>query len=93
MTHSKKEPVKEEVWRLLSDAGLVDITPDDFPERIREAKHTVLRRLTELLEATSDPEERESTAYSLGTLSRLETTIGNQSEPRREPSPPRKGTI
>lgn len=92
MTHSKKEPVNAEVWKLLSEAGLVDITPDDFPERIREAKHTVLRRLTELLEATSDPEERESTAYSLGTLSRLETTIGSQSEPRRQPRQPPKDT-
>jgi hypothetical protein len=70
-----KQSEKQGVWKLLSEAGLVDIGPDDFPERIKEAKDVVLRRLTELLEMTSDIEECQSTAYSLGTLTRLETTL------------------
>jgi hypothetical protein len=70
-----EEPEKEQVWKLLSDAGLVDITLDDFPNRIKEAKHAVMGRLAELLEPTTDIQERESVAYSLGTLRKLETTL------------------
>ena len=70
-----EESEKEQVWKLLSDAGLVDITLDDFPNRIKEAKHTVMGRLAELLEPATDMQERESVAYSLGTLRKLETTL------------------
>jgi hypothetical protein len=81
VTHSHSEPDqeerrKEETWKLLSEAGLVDIRIDDFPERIKEAKDVVLRRLTELLEATSALDECQSAAYSLGTLRQIETTLG-----------------
>ncbi len=59
---------KEQVWKLLSEAGLVDITLDDFPELLKQAKHVVMGRLSELLELTTDIQERQSVAYSLGTL-------------------------
>jgi len=45
-----EESEKELVWKLLSEAGLVDITLDDFPEPIEEAKHVFMGRLSELLE-------------------------------------------
>ncbi len=70
-----QESEKEQVWKLLSDAGLVDITLNDFPDRIKEAKHVVMGRLGELLELTTDIQERRSVAYSLGTLRKLETTL------------------
>ncbi|HEY3130927.1 MAG TPA: hypothetical protein VGL91_15840 [Acidobacteriota bacterium] len=70
-----QESEKEQVWKLLSDAGLVDITLNDFPDRIKEAKHVVMGRLGELLELTTDIQERQSVAYSLGTLRKLETTL------------------
>ncbi|PYX62723.1 MAG: hypothetical protein DMG71_05020 [Acidobacteria bacterium] len=61
---------------MLSEAGLIDITLDDFPERIKAAKNVVIGRLRELLELTTTiQEERQSVAYSLGTLKKLETTL------------------
>ena len=75
MTSPSDEPDEEQVWKSLSEAGLVDITLDDFPERIKEAKHAVMGRLSELLELTSDIQERRSVAHSLGMLKRLETTL------------------
>ena len=65
---------KREAWKLLSEAGLVDIRPNEFGERIKEAKRIVSKRLNELLERTANTGECQSTAYSLGTLRRLETT-------------------
>jgi hypothetical protein len=69
------ESEKQRVWRVLSEAGLIDIPPDEFAERIKEAKHVVMGRLSELLEATTDIQERESAAYSLATLKKLERTV------------------
>jgi hypothetical protein len=66
---------KGRVWQLLSEAGLVDIKLDDFPERIKEAKHVVMGRLGELLEVTTDLQERQSAAYSLAMLKKLEATL------------------
>jgi hypothetical protein len=76
-----EEPEKERVWRLLSEAGLIDISPDKVPERIKEAKDVVMGRLSELLEVTNHLEERESTAYSLATLKKLEATLGRSGKP------------
>lgn len=76
MNRTYQESEKERVWKLLSEAGLIDITPDEFPERVKEAKDLVMGRLGELLERTTDIRERESAAYSLATLKRLETTLG-----------------
>jgi hypothetical protein len=70
-----QESDKERVRTLLSEAGLIDIPADEIPQRIKEAKQVVIERLSELLEVASDIQERESAAYSLGTLKKLETTI------------------
>jgi hypothetical protein len=70
-----EESEKERVWRVLSEAGLIDIPPEEFAERIKEAKHVVIGRLSELLELTSDIQERESAAFSLATLKKLERTV------------------
>jgi hypothetical protein len=67
---------KERVWSLLLEAGFLDIPPEEFAERIKEAKHTVIERLNELLERRNQVQERESAAYSLATLRKLETTLG-----------------
>ncbi len=75
MTREDEETQKEQVWKVLSEAGLIDISPDDFPERIKEAKNVLMGRLSELLEVTTDVQERESAAYSLATLKKLETTF------------------
>ena len=66
---------KQQVWSLLSEAGLVDIPTDEFSERVKEAKKAVMDRLGELLESTTDIEERDSAAYSLATLKKLETAL------------------
>jgi hypothetical protein len=70
-----EESEKERVWRVLSEAGLIDIPPDEFAERIKEAKHVVMGRLSELLEMTTEIQERESAAFSLATLKTLERTV------------------
>ena len=75
MTRPDEESEKERVWRVLSEAGLIDIPPDEFAERIKEAKHVVMGRLSELLEQTTDIQEREAAAYSLATLKELERTV------------------
>ena len=75
MSRPNDESEKERVWRVLSEAGLIDISPDEFAERIKEAKHVVIERLSELLELTTDIQERESAAYSLATLKKLERTL------------------
>ena len=75
MSRPHEESEKERVWRVLSEAGLIDIPPDEFAERIKEAKQVVMGRLSELLELTTDFQERESAAYSLATLKKLERTV------------------
>ena len=75
MTRPDEESEKERIWRVLSEAGLIDIPPNEFAERIREAKHVVMVRLSELMEQTTDIQEREAAAYSLATLKELERTI------------------
>jgi len=76
-----EESERERVWRLLSEAGLIDISPDEFPERIKEAKDVVMGPLSDLLEVTNHLQERESTAYSLATLKKLEATLGRSGKP------------
>lgn len=75
MTPTDEESEKEKVWKVLSEAGLIDIPPDEFAERIKEAKDAVMGRLSELLEQTNDLREREAAAYSLATLKELERTV------------------
>ena len=78
MSRPHEESEKERVWRVLSEAGLIDIPPDEFAERIKEAKHVVMGRLSELLELTTDIQERESAAFSLATLKKLERTVSRR---------------
>jgi hypothetical protein len=76
------ESDKQRVWSLLSKAGLVDIPPEEFPKRINEAKNAVMERLGELLEVSTDVGERDSAAYSLATLKKLEATLKREGKPR-----------
>ena len=73
---------KEQDWSLLSEAGLVDIPTDGFSERVKEAKKAVMDRLGQLLEATNGNEERDSAAYSLATLKKLENALQRKETPR-----------
>ena len=73
---------KQQVWSLLSEAGLVDIPTDGFSDRVKEAKKAVMDRLSELLEAPTDIEERDSAAYSLATLKKLENALQRKGAPR-----------
>jgi transcriptional/translational regulatory protein YebC/TACO1 len=76
-----KESEQERVWSSLVEAGFLDIPPEKFAERIKEAKHVVITRLSELLQVANDIGERESAACSIATLKKLETTVerkGNQ---------------
>ena len=82
MTRQDEDSQREQVWKLLSEAGLIDISPDDFPERIKEAKNVLMGRLSELLQVSTDIQERESAAYSLATLKKLETTFWRPSKTR-----------
>lgn len=81
-THQSGQSGKQQVWSLLSEAGLVDIPTDEFSERVKEAKKAVMDRLGELLESTTDIEERDSAAYSLATLKKLETALQRKGTPR-----------
>ena len=75
MSQADEKSDKERLWKLLSEARLLDIPLEEFPERIKEAKSVLMRRLGELLELKNDVQERQSTAYSLGTLKKLETSL------------------
>jgi hypothetical protein len=74
VNRSDDEP-DEQVWRVLSEAGLVEIRLDEFAERIRDVKRIVTGRLFDLLNFNTGVEERESAAYSLGTLRGLELKV------------------
>jgi len=80
MNRPYEESEAERVRRLLVEAGFVDITVDEFPERVKEAKHAVMGRLGELLELTTDIQERRSAAHSLATLRKIETTLGKNAK-------------
>jgi hypothetical protein len=82
MNRPPEESEAERVWRLLAEAGFVDITIDEFPERIKEAKNAVMGRLGELLERANDIQERRSAAHSLATLREIETTLGKSAKQR-----------
>lgn len=69
------ESEKDRSWSLLSEAKLIDIPADELPDRIKDVKAAVVKRLGELLELTTDLEERDSAAYSLATLKKLEATV------------------
>ena len=75
MSQGEGKSEKEHLWRSLSEARLLDIPLEEFPQRIKEAKAVVMTRLGELMERQNDLQERQSTAYSLGTLRKLENSV------------------
>jgi hypothetical protein len=75
VNRSDEEPDELQVWRVLSEAGLVEIPLDEFAERIRDVKRIVTARLIDLLNFNIGVRERESAAYSLGTLKGLELKL------------------
>ena len=75
MSQPDKETEEQQAWRVLSEAGLVEIRLDEFAERIRDVKRMVIVRLREMLDFNTDIQECESAAYSLGTLKGLELKV------------------
>ena len=75
MSQSDDETEEQKVWRVLSEAGLVEIGLDEFAERIGDVKRIVIVRLRELLDFNTGIKERDSAAYSLGTLTGLELKV------------------
>jgi len=72
---SDDETEEQQAWRALSEAGLVEIGLDEFAEKIGDVKRIVIVRLRELLDFNTGIKERESAAYSLGTLRGLELKL------------------
>jgi len=75
MGRSDEENSEQQAWKTLSEAGLVEIRVEEFAERIRDVKRLVQVRLRELLDFDAGIKERESAAYSLGTLKGLELKV------------------
>jgi hypothetical protein len=75
MRRSDEENSEQQAWKMLSEAGLVEIRVEEFAERIRDVKRLVQVRLRELLDFDAGIKERESAAYSLGTLKGLELKV------------------
>ena len=75
MNDNEDEPDELQVWSVLREAGLVEIRLDEFAQRIRDVKHMVTGRLFDLLNINTGVQERESAAYSLGTLKGLELKV------------------
>lgn len=75
MSRSDEESEDQRAWRVLSEAGLVEIRLDEFAQRIKDVKRIVIVRLRELLDFENGIQERESAAYSLGTLKGLELKV------------------
>jgi hypothetical protein len=88
MSGSDAETEEQQAWRVLSEAGLVEIRLDEFAERIRDVKRIVTGRLHELLDFDTGMKERESAAYSLGTLKGLELKV--QANAPKPPDPSEK---
>jgi hypothetical protein len=86
MSGSDQETEGQQVWRVLSEAGLVEIRIDEFAERIREVKRVVVVRLRELLDFETGTKERESAASSLGTLKGLELKVLENTPKAHDPS-------
>jgi hypothetical protein len=73
----------QQVWKSLTDAGLVEIKIDEFPDKLKKVKHVAIGWLGELLERQTAVGEQEIVAHSLGTLKRLETTLRTEAPPVR----------
>lgn len=88
MSRPDEETEEQKAWRELSEAGLVEIRPDEFAARIRDVKRIVIVRLRELLDFDTGIKECESAAYSLGTLKRLELMVLANAPKPPDPSAP-----
>ncbi len=86
MSGSDEETEQQKLWRALSEAGLVEIRLDEFAERIKDVKRIVAVRLRELLDFNTGIKERESAAYSLGTLKGLELKVLANAQKPPDPS-------
>ena len=86
MSQSDQKAEDQQAWRALSEAQLIEIPLDAFVERIRDVKRIVIMRLRELLDLDNRIEERESAAYSLGTLKGIELKLmANAASPPERP--------
>ncbi len=81
MSQSDEENEGQQVWKALSDAGLVEIRLDQFADRLGDVKRLVATRLRELLNLDTGPQERESAARSLGMLKGLELKLNANAPP------------
>jgi hypothetical protein len=81
MSSKNDEIDEQQVWKSLTEAGLDEIALDEFPDRIKAVKLVVMGRLSELLELKTGIQERDSAAYSLGTLRNLEATLQTDASP------------
>ena len=86
MTRFDEESEAQQLWRMLSEAGLVEIRVDEFAERIKDVKRIVMLRLRELLDFNNGIQERESAVYSLGALRGLELKVLANAPTPRDPS-------
>jgi hypothetical protein len=78
-----EEDCSRHVRKSLADARLVEIEPDEFPERIREVKQVAIGHLGELLEEGAGLRGPRCVAHSLGTLRRLEATLREKRDLRK----------
>ena len=81
MSRSDDENEGQRVWKVLSEAGLVEIRPDEFAKRLGDVKRLVSTRLHELLGFNIASHECESAAHSLGTLRGLELKLQAKTPP------------
>jgi hypothetical protein len=86
VNQSDDEPDERQAWRVLSEAGLVEIRLDEFAARIRDVKRIVTGRLLDSLNLNTGVQECESAAYSLGTLKGLELKVLANAPKPRDPS-------
>ena len=85
MDQPEKQNEQHQAFRLLDGAGLVEIRLDQFADRIADVKRIVLGRLRDLLDLNSGIQERDSAAYSLGTLAGLEIKLRTNTPKPAEP--------
>jgi DNA-binding ferritin-like protein len=88
---SSEEKSIQKARKSLTDAGLVEISLDQFPERIKEVCHVAMGRLGELLARKNSVEEREGVARSVGTLKRLESKVEATSRQSKSDPPSEQG--
>jgi hypothetical protein len=83
MNSQNEQAQNRRVWQSLTEAGLVEIKLDEFPDKLKKVKHVAIGWLGELLERQTAIREQESVAHSLGTLKMLETTLRTDTPPTR----------